>query len=146
MGKKILIIITSLFFLILGICTALKIIDNRKNSEENSIDNEVVDSTDISERYVTDECINEWKDYAERIEEDLKEANSNIEDENSKYIVRNKDEYIVIYKLDTEGKEQLYKTTDIITKYLTEEDIMLLDKGIEITGREKLNSFLEDFE
>lgn len=146
MGKKILIIITSLFFLILGICTALKIIDNRKKSEENGIDNEVVDSTDISERYVTDECINEWKDYAERIEEDLKEANSNIENENSKYIVRNKDEYIVIYKLDTKGEEQLYKTTDIITKYLTEEDIMLLDKGIEITGREELNSFLEDFE
>lgn len=146
MGKKLLVIVSSIFVLILGIWMGFKIINNTNINDKNDISNEFEDSTNISEKYVTDECINEWKDYAEKMEEELREANSNIDDKYTKYILRNRDDYIVIYKLDEKGEEQLYKTTDIITKYLTEEDLKLLDKGIEITGREELNSFLEDFE
>lgn len=146
MGKKLLIIVASIFVLVLGIWTAFKIIDNTKEIEENDISNDVVNSTNISEEYITDECINEWKDYAKKIEEDLKQANSNIEDENTKYIIKNKEDYITIYKVTEDEEELLYKTTNIYTKYLTEEDLELLNKGIEITGREELNSFLEDFE
>lgn len=146
MGKKLLIIVASIFILLLGIWMGFKIINNTNINDKNDISNEFENPTKISEKYVTDECINEWEDYAEKMEEELKEANSNIEDKDTKYMLRNRDDYIVIYKLDEKGEEQLYKTTDIITKYLTEEDLKLLDKGIEITGREELNSLLEDFE
>ena len=146
MGKKLLIIVASIFVLLLGIWTTFKLNNNLKNSADEIMSNELLNSINISKGYVVDECINEWKDYAEKMEEELKEANSNIEDKDTKYMLRNRDDYIVIYKLDEKGEEQLYKTTDIITKYLTEEDLKLLDKGIEITGREELNSILEDFE
>ena len=146
MGKKLLIIVASIFVLLLGIWTTFKLNNNLKNSADEIMSNELLNSINISKGYVVDECINEWKDYAEKMEEELKEANSNIDDKDTKYMLRNRDDYIVIYKLDEKGEEQLYKTTDIITKYLTEEDLKLLDKGIEITGREELNSLLEDFE
>lgn len=146
MGKKLLIIVASIFVLLLGIWTTFKLNNNLKNPADEIMSNELLNSINISKGYVVDECINEWKDYAEKMEEELKEANSNIEDKDTKYMLRNRDDYIVIYKLDEKGEEQLYKTTDIITKYLTEEDLKLLDKGIEITGREELNSILEDFE
>lgn len=62
------------------------------------------------------------------------------------YVLREKDGYIAIYKIDENNIENLIQTTQISTKYITETDKIELDKGIKVNGKEELNSTLEDFE
>ena len=65
---------------------------------------------------------------------------------NQHYIAKDTNEYIVIYSIGDDNKENIVKKTDISTKYLSEEDKEKLKKGINIVGKEDLNIFLEDFE
>ena len=149
MWKKIIIIIIAAFLLVAGIVSALKLISIRKINNDN-MDQTIKDYNNQGnlavKGYVTDDCIYEWKDYAKTIEEDLKQASNISEDENTKYTIRNENNYVTIYKIEENGEEVLYKTTNINTKYLTDEDLEILNKGIEIIGREELNRLLEDFE
>ena len=62
------------------------------------------------------------------------------------YVLREKDGYIAIYKIDENNIENLIQITQISTKYITETDKIELDKGIKVNGKEELNSTLEDFE
>ena len=62
------------------------------------------------------------------------------------YIIRESDGYISISVKNDVG-EYIYKgLTDISVQYLTEDDLVKLEQGIEVVGRENLNKFLEDFE
>ena len=149
MWKKIIITLVIIFLLAVGIWGTLKLINNKKTDNDN-LDQTIKDYNNhgnlATKGYVTDGCIDEWKDYAKTIEEELKQAGNVYEDENTKYTIRNENNYVTIYKIDEAGKEILYKTTTINTKYLTEEDLEIINKGIEIIGREELNRLLEDFE
>ncbi len=62
------------------------------------------------------------------------------------YMLRDVDGKINIYKLDEKGKEELINETDIATEYLTETDMIDMENGLIVYGKENLNQLLEDFE
>ena len=62
------------------------------------------------------------------------------------YVIRTHDDVIGIYTLDENGKETLKEDTDIPTMYLTEEDLEILNKGIQAIGENQLHQILEDYE
>lgn len=116
------------------------------NGENELVNNEVEEnSVEVSETKVTDECINEWNDYNETIGS-AQNANSNLNDENTRYLVKDEQGLIYVYYLDDSNEEYLYRKTDISTEYLSAEDIDNLEIGIEVIGLENLNKLLEDFE
>lgn len=65
---------------------------------------------------------------------------------NEHYIIKVKDGYIAIYTIDENNKETLQEVTQILTAYLPEEDLIRLEEGIQIQGKENLNQALEDYE
>lgn len=65
---------------------------------------------------------------------------------NEHYIIKVKDGYIAIYTIDENAKETLQEVTQILTAYLPEEDLIRLEEGIQIHGKENLNQALEDYE
>lgn len=97
-------------------------------------------------------------------EEEFKEKNKewDIKEFNEKNIImyRQDDDYcrehyllqddngcIAIYEINIDDRIiNLYKKTDIVTKYLAEEDRKNLVDGVKVCGKEKLNKILEDYE
>lgn len=144
MWKKIFLSIGLVAVLIVGI-QLFNISKNNKNEEEN-VNNIVQNETELSGRYVTDECLNEWSDYSSRVQEELQEASKILNDENRHYILRGNDSVINVYYINENNEEILYKVTDISIKYLGEEDIRELEKGIDVVGIQEVNKLLEDFE
>lgn len=65
---------------------------------------------------------------------------------NEHYILRESDGYISISCKNNIGEYIFKGRTDILTQYLPQEDLIRLEKGIEVVGREELNKILEDFE
>ena len=65
---------------------------------------------------------------------------------NEHYVLREKEEKIVVYRLDENNNEELYQKTEIITKYLPKEDKTNIQNGIRVNGKEALNCLLEDYE
>ena len=53
---------------------------------------------------------------------------------------------VVVYIVNSEGKESLYEKTGISSEYLTETDLINMQDGLEIYGKEELNQIIEDFE
>ena len=100
----------------------------------------------VKEETVSDECINEWEDYAQYVNEEVEETGSNVGEDDTKYLLKNENNYINVYYLDDNDDEYLYKKTDISTEYLSQEDLDDLSGGIEVVGLEELNKILEDFE
>ena len=121
-------------------------VTENNNYSNDMIENNITNIVDVSTEYITDDCINEWTDYAKIINEDIESASNNIVDENTRYLVKDVNGYIFIYYLDDFNKETLYKKTDISTEYLSVEDLDDLEIGIEVTGAKELNQLLEDFE
>ena len=142
MWRKIFISISFIILIILGIIVFNNIRDEKSNTSENIVENEV----EISSIYVKDDCLNEWADYAKTVEEELKQTSGNIDDNNKHYIVKEKDGNIVIYYINEKNEEVLYKVTDISIEYLSKEDIESLKQGIDVFGVQNLNSLIEDFE
>ena len=143
MWKKILISISLMIILIGGI----EILNISKKNKPGEINNIVQNETEISaSRYVKDDCLNEWEDYTESVQNEIKETSGNLNDENKHYILREKDGFINVYYTNENEEEILYKVTDISTSYLGEEDIKELKEGIEVVGLQNLNQLLEDFE
>ena len=112
--------------------------------------------TEVLTKNIENEDVNQDKEYFEKKYNDWKiEKFSNEEIKLSKeekgicskhYIVKEKDGYIAIYTMDSDGNENLKKVTDIITTYLPEEDIELLKKGIKVNGDIELAKTISDFE
>ncbi len=53
---------------------------------------------------------------------------------------------VVIYLVNQDGTESVYEKTDISSEYLTETDLINMQDGLEIFGKEELNKIIEDFE
>ena len=53
---------------------------------------------------------------------------------------------VVVYLLNDDGTESVYERTNISSEYLTETDIINMQNGLEIYGKEELNKIIEDFE
>lgn len=62
------------------------------------------------------------------------------------YIIKENNGLIAIYKINSNGTEELFKVTDISIQYLPETDLDNIKDGIEVYGKEKLNKILEDYE
>ena len=62
------------------------------------------------------------------------------------YTVKDENGKEIVYNTNEKGEEVLYEETSISTEYLTENDVENIKKGIEIYGKQNLNSFIEDFE
>lgn len=62
------------------------------------------------------------------------------------YVVKAENGNIVIYKITKEGDLELLENTQIQTKYLPQIDIDKLKQGVTLVGKDKLNSYIEDFE
>ena len=53
---------------------------------------------------------------------------------------------VVVYMTNKDGSESLYEKTNISSEYLTETDLINMQEGLEIYGKEELNQIIEDFE
>ena len=53
---------------------------------------------------------------------------------------------VAVYIVNSDGTEILYEKTDISSEYLTETDLINMENGLEIYGKEELNKIIEDFE
>lgn len=60
--------------------------------------------------------------------------------------LRVEDGKVVIYIVNKNGTESLYEKTNISSEYLTETDLINMQDGLEIYGKEELNKIIEDFE
>ncbi len=65
---------------------------------------------------------------------------------NEHYLLKEEDGFIMVYKINNTGEEELLEETGITTMYLPTSDKMKIKAGIKVYGRENLNSVLEDFE
>ncbi len=144
MWKKMIIMIGLIAIILLGI-VLFNMARNRENIEENT-HNMIENQTEVSSKYVTDDCLNEWTDYSLTVQEELQEASQNLNDENRHYILRAKDNLIHVYYINEKEEEVLYRVTEISTKYLAKEDVKELETGIDVYGVQELNQLLEDFE
>ena len=53
---------------------------------------------------------------------------------------------VVVYIVNSDGTESLFERTGISSEYLTETDLINMQDGLEIYGKEELNQIIEDFE
>ena len=145
MWKKLMLCIIGIIVFFLVAWSVIRVSDSKKEEKQNLLIEDNLNVTNISEAEVTDDCINEWSDYNE-ITEETKNTDNSLGEENTRYIIKNENDYVTIYVVQENGKEVLYKKTSIYSKFLCEEDLELLDKGIEIIVKEELNKIIEDFE
>lgn len=142
------ILIGIILFLSFAIMIVQAVLSNKNESKNlNESKSEIPENIQNGEEEtVSDECINEWEDYAQYVNEEVEETGSNIGEDDTRYVLKNEDNYIDVYYLDDNNDEYLYKKTDISTEYLSQEDLDDLNSGIEVVGLEELNKILEDFE
>jgi len=53
---------------------------------------------------------------------------------------------VIVYIVNNDGTESVYEKTNISSEYLTETDLINMQDGLEIYGKEELNQIIEDFE
>ena len=53
---------------------------------------------------------------------------------------------VTVYIINKDGTESVYEKTNISSEYLTETDLINMQDGLEIYGKEELNKIIEDFE
>ena len=144
MWKKVL--ISAIFIMIIIIGMRAVYTNNQSNKNKNDVENFVRQEEEISSEYVTDECSNEWRDYSLTVQEELKEASQNLNDENKTYIVKAEDNYIKVYYINNKNEEILYRVTDISIQYLGQNDVEELKQGIKVVGLQELNQLIENYE
>ena len=62
------------------------------------------------------------------------------------FMLKERDGYIAIYKLNQNETPQFFQTTEISTEYLTKGDLDKIKNGIKVYTEKDLNKTLEDFE
>ena len=146
MNKKIWYTIAILVIIGLSIIMAIRIYNSKGDEEKVGENGTAENIVNIAEEGITDACIDEWDDYDDYIQEQSKTTSSNANQDNSHYLIKDINGYIVVYYINENNEELLYKETTIPTDYLSQEDINNLQDGIEVVGIESLNKILEDFE
>ena len=56
------------------------------------------------------------------------------------------DGFVEIYRIKDNGTYELHETTEIVIKYLSNDDRKELENGVILYGKENLNSYIENFE
>lgn len=65
---------------------------------------------------------------------------------NEHFKLKIEDGKVFIYKMNEDGKEEVYEKTNISSEYLTDTDLINIQNGLEVYGQEELNKVIEDFE
>ena len=112
--------------------------------------------TSVKKVFVSEEDVNkneeqiaqkykEWKirSFTKDMIELYKEENKMCDNH---YIVKDNEGKIAIYKIEENDNETLIEDTEISTKYLPQEDLELLKKGIRANNNNKLQEILSDYE
>lgn len=110
----------------------------------------------IEEKDVSKDIVNLTKKELDKIYEDYEVENfselqiSLYKEENGfcdeHYYIGKNNGTICIYKLNSDGEEELYESTNILIEYLPEEEKKEIEAKKEIIGKEELYSILENFE
>ena len=61
------------------------------------------------------------------------------------FIVRERNGYIVVYRLDEYGNEVFYKQTDVSVEFLSDIDRKKLKEGIIVKGTSGVEQILQDY-
>lgn len=135
--NKVILIMIGIITVLIAILSAFILFTPNSN---NKVGEKV--ETDISE-VILDECTDEY----ENMEEEIIKTNAGLERKNKEeFVLKNYGGKIAIYKMNEQGKEELYEETEISTEYLPEADKKLINDGLKVEGREKLNEIIESFE
>lgn len=114
---------------------------NHTTSQYFNIPEDLVNKTE-------DEIKNKYTDY--KIEKfssnEIVLLKENVGECGEHYILKDKDGQIVVYSIDSNGKENEYEKTCISTEYLTDADKVNIKNGIRVNGKQELNQMIEDFE
>ena len=78
--------------------------------------------------------------------EEIEQTASEDEINKEHYVLREVGQYVKVYSIDDDEKEELYLSTDIAIEYLPETDKASLKKGIHVYSKNELNEILQDFE
>lgn len=62
------------------------------------------------------------------------------------FVLKIKNGTVIVYTVNEDGTENFYEETGISSEYLTETDLITMQNGLEIYGKEELNQTIEDFE
>ncbi len=62
------------------------------------------------------------------------------------FVIKDVDGYVSVFSLNQKGEETLYRATDILTRYLSDQDKASLKNGIKVVGKDDLEIALEDLE
>lgn len=62
------------------------------------------------------------------------------------FVIKEKDGVVAIYTENSEGIQEWKEDTDIVTKYLPDEDLENIKSGVKVQGFKNLYNFLEDYE
>jgi hypothetical protein len=143
MGKK-WIAILAVLIIFVEIIFSIYMMDrtqvNTDVGEQNEVENVLVSQK------VTDEYVEEESEILNTENEEIQAVNSEVDNYEDGYMLRDVDGVIVVYELDEDGNETLFKITDIPTEYLTETDMINMENGLIVYGKDDLNKLLEDFE
>ena len=108
--------------------------------------------TEIAE-IIEDDCTDEYE-----YEQSIASLKVNFEEEmhsnsiptmsskTEEYVLRDREGFIVIYKINENNEEEEYEVTDIATDYLAEPDKINIKNGLKVEGKQELNKIIEDFE
>ena len=142
--NRVVIVMIAIIVIITAILVGMNIYQKQEYTSKNTetqVQSEVAKVSQDEEIY--DECTEEWENINNT--QETVQVNSNYK-EQDKYVLREKDGKIVAYKINQEGEEVEYLSTDIAVDYLAEDDKQNLKKGITASNKEELNQLLEDFE
>ena len=104
MLRKILLSIGVMIVLIAGI----EIFNFSKNNQKNKENDIVKNETELSSRYVVDDCVNEWEDYSKNVQNEIEETSGDLSDENKHYILKSENEIIKIVISNKVKKDEKY--------------------------------------
>lgn len=140
MDRKVIISLVGLIIAFVLFAIIWKIVGNKTETK-----NENITKISLVES-VTDECTEEWEEYNDELQTAFEQTSNNITDIDNQYLLKSENGYILIYYIDENNEEVLYRKTSISVDYLSENDKENLEKGIKVVGITELNKILEDFE
>ncbi len=143
--NKVIITMIAIIVILSAIIIGMNIYKEQEYAKSNNQSNEEIIVADTNEEEIYDDCTDE----AEVLEKEAEilQVNSNYEKEDvNKFVLRDYNGMIVVYKINEDGEEEEYNATDISVEYLTKEDQENLKNGITVTGIENMNQLLENFE
>lgn len=137
MKKSFIIMLCLVCVFIVSILCGYFVTTLKSNSEKNELVKiELAENNDVKKDIITTSS-----------SEDVVSPNSENEevDNNIKYILKEYNGCVAVYR-EENGNLVLEDVTDILTKYLSEEDLLELKKGIVVQGINELTHLIEDFE